>query len=257
MNTSGVCCSRLALVSMLAVGVLALSPGVARAQSAPPPADPPPPAREGSAELAYISTTGNASTQTFSVGGELIVRPTQWVVRNKFGFLRNESSGAVTAKSLEYRARAERVLSPRASAFGEYNYFQDEFAGVSHRNALVAGVAYKVVDFASQKLSVDGGLGYLNEQRTSGPDVSSGTVNFGGAYRWKFSPTAELTDDARFDETFADAADWRVAQTLAVTARLTGLLSLKVSNAVRFTNRPVPGFKKTDTNTSVALVAKF
>jgi len=45
--------------------------------------------------------------------------------------------------------------------------------------------------------------------------------------------------------------------TIAVTAKLTTLLSLKVSNAVRFSNFPAPGFKKTDTVTAVALVAGF
>ncbi len=43
----------------------------------------------------------------------------------------------------------------------------------------------------------------------------------------------------------------------AVTARLTTLFSLKVSNTIRYAHAPVPGFKDTDTNTSVALVAKF
>jgi putative salt-induced outer membrane protein YdiY len=43
----------------------------------------------------------------------------------------------------------------------------------------------------------------------------------------------------------------------AITARLTQLFSLKVSNTVRYSHAPVPGFKHTDTNTSVALVAKF
>jgi putative salt-induced outer membrane protein YdiY len=38
---------------------------------------------------------------------------------------------------------------------------------------------------------------------------------------------------------------------------LTSIVSLKVSNAVRFSNFPAPGFKRTDTVTSVALVASF
>jgi len=54
------------------------------------------------------------------------------------------------------------VLSPRSAAFGEYTYFRDEFAGVEHRNAVVGGVSYKVLNQAAQVLSVDGGLGYLN-----------------------------------------------------------------------------------------------
>ena len=57
--------------------------------------------------------------------------------------------------------------------------------------------------------------------------------------------------------TFAEAGDWRVDNVVSIAARLTSLLSLKVSNTVRYANTPVPGFKNTDTTTAIALVAKF
>ena len=56
---------------------------------------------------------------------------------------------------------------------------------------------------------------------------------------------------------FAESSDWRTANIVALTAKLTTLLSLKVSNTVRYVNAPVAGFEKTDSITSVALVAKF
>jgi putative salt-induced outer membrane protein len=248
------------LAFALAVSAVLFCPSPGLAQDAPAPAPapaPPPPAREGSAEFAFIGTTGNASTQTLGLGGEVIVRPTRWVVRNKAAFMRNESESELTAESFQYLFRAERVLSARASAFGEYTYFRDEFAGIEHRNAVLGGVSYKLVERAAHLLSVDGGLGYLNEQRLADADVSSATYGLGAAYRWTLSPTAELIDDVRFTGIFDDADDWRVDQTLAIVARLTSLFSLKASYAVRYANAPVAGFKHTDTNTAVALVAKF
>ena len=118
-------------------------------------------------------------------------------------------------------------------------------------------MAYKVVDQAIQVLTVDGGLGYLNEHRLAGPNVSSGTYSFGGVYKLKLSSTTELSDDVRFTGTFALADDWRVANVLAIAARINTLLSLKASHSIRYANAPVPGFKNTDTNTAIALVAKF
>jgi putative salt-induced outer membrane protein YdiY len=141
--------------------------------------------------------------------------------------------------------------------FAEYAYFRDEFAGVEHRNELMAGVSYKVVDRALHALSVDGGLGYVNERRTAGSDVSSGTFAFGGRYRWQLSPSAELSEDARLTGTFAEATDWRGDDVVSIAARPTSLFSLKVSNTIRYVNAPVPGFQTTDTNTAIALVAKF
>ena len=47
---------------------------LARAQAPAPP----PPEREGSAEFAFVGTTGNSSTQTIGLGGEFIYRPVPW-----------------------------------------------------------------------------------------------------------------------------------------------------------------------------------
>jgi putative salt-induced outer membrane protein YdiY len=226
----------------------------APAAAAPPP---PPPKREGTAEFAFVGTTGNASTQTIGLNGELIVRPEQWVITNKASFIRNESDSQLTAQSFGYLFRAARTFSPRLSAFGEYGYFRDEFAGVLNRNSLVGGMSYKVVDLPRHLFFTDAGLGYMNETRLGGDDVSSATWSLGAGYKWKISETAEFTDDLRMTGLLADGADWRVLQMAAVTARLTQLFSLKVSNTIRYTHAPVPGFKNTDTNTSVALVAKF
>jgi putative salt-induced outer membrane protein len=234
------------------LALLVFCPHLVAAQPAEPP-----PRREGSAEFAFVGTTGNASTQTIGLGGELINRPESWVFRNRAAFLRNKAESTLTAQSLLFLSRAERAITTRLAGFGEYGYFRDRFAGISHRNGIGAGLTYKLIERAAHLLSVDGALGFLDERRLVGPDVSSPTYGFGGAYRWKLSETATLSDDVRFTGTFDEGEDWRVLQGLAVTARLTQLLSLKVSNTINYVNAPVPGFKGTDTNTSIALVAKF
>lgn len=232
-------------------------PALAQAPAPAPAAPPPPPAREGTAEFAFVGTTGNASTQTIGLNGTLVVRPDAWVVTNKAAFIRNESESELTAQSFGYLFRAERAFSPRLSGFGEYAYFRDTFAGVAHRNSLVGGISCKLVDLPRHVFFTDAGLGYMDEQRVAGDDVSSATWSLGAGYAWKISETAEFTEDVRMTGLFADADDWRILQAAAITARLTQLFSLKVSNTIRYAHAPVPGFKDTDTTTSVALVAKF
>ena len=229
------------------------------ARMTPPPATPPPPPpkREGTAEFAFVGTTGNASTQTIGLSGSVTFRPDRWVITNKAAFVRNESDDALTAESFAYLFRAERLLTDRLAVFGEYAYFRDEFAGVLHRNGLVGGLSYKVVDTARQLFFVDGGFGYLNEQRLVGPDISTATYAWGAGYRIKISGTAEFSDDFRFTGGFDDGGNWRIYENAALTARLTSLFSLKVGYTVRYEHEPVPGFKNTDTTTAIALVAKF
>lgn len=230
-------------------------PALVQAQQAAPP--PPPPRQEGTAEFAFVGTTGNASTQTIGLGGEFIYRPDQWVITNKAAFVRNESESTLTAETYSYLFRAARTISPRMSGLGQYDYFRDEFAGVLNRHSLLGGVQYKLIDVPVHLVTLDGGLGYVHEQRFAGEDVSSASWSAGGAYRWKISETAEFTDDVRLVGLFSDPGGWRLQQAAAVTARLTDLLSLKVANTIRYISDPVPGFKSTDTMTSVALVAKF
>jgi putative salt-induced outer membrane protein len=245
---------RSAFRDALAVAVLAV-PSIAAAQPAAPP--PPPPRHEATAEFAFVGTTGNASTQTIGLGGESIYRPAPWTWKNKAAFVRSKAESELKAQTLLFLTRAERAIRTRLAAFGEYGYFRDEFAGVNHRNSVVGGLTYKLIDRAAHLLSIDGVLGYLNEDRIDADNISSGTYGTGASYRWKLSETATITDEARFIGTFADANDWRILQSASVTARLTEVLALKLSNTVGYVNDPVPGFKATDTNTSIALVAKF
>jgi putative salt-induced outer membrane protein YdiY len=243
---------RLCLIPVCFLGFV---PTRASAQAAAAP--PAPPKHEATGEIAFVGTSGNASTSAFSVSGEDIARPTNWTVRNKVTFIRNEAESVLTAQSFFYGFRAERVINKKLSAFGEYGYFRDTFAGIDSRNSVNGGLSIKLIDTDRQQLSADGLLGYLNEQRVTGDDISSATYGFGGDYKLKISPTATLDEDARFVGTFDRAEDWRFVQAFSVTAQMTTILSLKFSNVVRYSNFPAATFKKTDTTTSVALVAKF
>ena len=242
----------------LFLGLLLLPRGAA-AQAPPAPAAPPPPPPkvEGTAEAAFVGLTGNTSSSTFSTSGLLINRSDKWLIRNRGVFIRGEEAGVLTAKSIFYSPRAERSLSARTSAFGEYIYFQDRFAGVSARNTVAGGVSFKAIKTDSQSLSLDVSAGYLNEHRTAGDNISSGIYSLGWGYRLKMTKTSELTDDFAYTGVTSNSMDWRLAHVIALTAKISSVLSLKVSNAIRYLHSPVPGFKSTDTTTSVALVAKF
>jgi putative salt-induced outer membrane protein len=238
----------------LALALLLVSPALAVAQAAPPA---PPPRHESTGEFAFVGVTGNASTTTIGLGYTTIARPGTWVFRHRLSFVRNEAEGLKTAQAFLYRPRVEKIINARLSGFGEYAYFRDRFAGVVNRNTFTGGLAIGLVTTERHKLSADVGAGYLDETRITGDNVSSGTYAVGAAYVLKLSDTADVTDDLDIIGTFDHAEDWRLAHTIAVTAKLTSLLSLKVSNAVRYSNFPAAGFKKTDTVTAVALVASY
>ena len=245
---------RVLAASVFLGAVLILAGASARAEE---PKKEAPPKTEGSAEVGYVSTTGNSSTRAFNLGGELIHRPDPWLLETKVRFVRNEDDVAVTAQSLAALFRASRKLNDRLSAFGQYDYLRDVFAGIEHRNTTIGGLSYLLLDAKPHTLRAGAGVGYIREQRLDADTLSTASANLGLAYAWTFSETARFTDDFRTDYGFASGAGWRIEQVAALTATLTKRFSLKVSNTVRYASEPVPGFEATDTITALALVAKF
>jgi putative salt-induced outer membrane protein len=226
--------------------------GIAVAQQPPPPK-----AREGKAEFALVTTSGNASSQTVGAAAQITVRPPNWVIDAQTAFVRNESQDVVSAKSLAVRGRAARVLTPRLQVFGQHSYLRDLFSGVEHRNNTEAGLAFLVLETPRQKFHADAGLGYLNERRTVGDTLSTPTAGAGTRYKLQLSETSDITDDLTMSFDLSGEGTWRLQHAIALTARVAAPLSLKVSNLLRYVDEPVAGFDKTDTITSAALVLSF
>ncbi|HEX6324383.1 MAG TPA: DUF481 domain-containing protein [Vicinamibacterales bacterium] len=218
---------------------------------------PPPPAIEGKAELSFVSTGGNTDAQTLGTAGDLIWRAAAWKTEAKAAFVRAETDDRETARALLAELRESRALSPRLDVFARGGYVRDVYAGIDSRVTLDAGLGWLAVDTAPHVLWLDGGLGYLHEQRRAGDDLRSALAQTVAKYKWAFSETTELTNDAAFLLPFQERNAWRYANTLAVTAGLSRLFSLKLSHTLSYLNAPVPGFRKTDTIVSAALVAKF
>jgi len=238
---------------VLALGIWLL-PILVFAQAAPPA---PPPRQEGNTEFAFVSTTGNADTQTVGLAGEYHFRPELWHFQWKAAYVRNESENILSAESFRALFRSDRTLTARTTAFGQWTYLHDAFAAIDHRNVISGGLSYLLVPPAPHELWVDGGIGYANEQRIVGDDISTAIGLTGLRYKFKLSDTAEVSDDLGMEFSFSEGDDWRLSNIASVAAKLTTIFALKLSYTTRFVNAPAPGIETTDTITAVALVAKF
>lgn len=218
---------------------------------------PPPPRWEVRSELSLVATAGNTSTQTLGVGGNLEYRPGPWLTTMRVAFVRAGTDGQDNARSLAIEFRQSRDLSSRAGVFGHAAYLRDTFAGIEHRVGADGGLTYKVVTTAPHAMNLDAGVGYTRETRVAEADRSFATGTLALVYKWNVTRTASLTNDGTFTANLQDRADWRATDTAALSASLNSTLSLRLSYALKFLNRPVPGFKKTDSVVSAALVARF
>lgn len=217
----------------------------------------PPPLWSGKAEASYVATSGNSDTKTLGAAAEVEYQPGTWSAKARTELLRSEANGTVNARSFSSLLRGARKLTPRLEAYGQGNYLENTFAGIDHRLAGEAGLAYLVIPPGPHSLKAEGGLGYTRESRVAAGTRSFATAREGINYKWKFSKTGEFEEDAAVTEDLADSKDWRFSNAASLSAGLTTLFSLKLSHKIERLNLPAPGKKKTDTITSAALVAKF
>jgi len=240
-------------ILMNALGGCVLAAGAAAAAEPAPP----PPLWAGQVGVSYVGTTGNTDTSSLGAAAEVHYRPGVWSGDAKVDLVRAATNGDVSARSLSALLRGARGLTPRFEVYAQAGYLENTFAGIDQRLAGEVGVAYGVLAGPEHTLKAEVGLGYTKEMRVTEADRSFASGRAGLAYKWQLSKTADLSDEVSFTEDLKDSDDWRFGNTLAVTAALNSLLSLKASYVLTTNNQPPVGFKKSDTLTSLALVAKF
>jgi len=226
----------------------------AQEAKAPPP---PPPLWSGKAEVSFVSTSGNSDTQTLGAAAEVEYQPGLWSGKAKLDFIKSEANGTTNARSLAGLLRGARKLVGRLEAYAQGNYLKNTFAGIERRLSGEAGLAYDLLPPGAHALKAQTGLGYTSEHRLAASDRSFASAAAGLLYKWTFSKTADVSNEMNYTQDLRESRDWRFGNTAAVSAGLTTIFSLKLSWALTKANDPPPGFKKTDTITKAALVARF
>jgi putative salt-induced outer membrane protein YdiY len=170
----------------------------------------------------------------------------------------------LSARSFAGFFRASRALNERLSAYGQYDFLRDLFAGVEQRHIAEGGLSYLAVDRAPHRLRLDGALGYLYENSPNDEHFDSATLSAAAHYRLAISTPSEFLFEPRVLLTLADAGAWKADagtwkyEPLAVlNVTLTSILALKVSHTIRYAAEPPDDFENTDTITAISLVAKF
>ena len=207
----------------------------------PPPTPTPTPLWTGNANLSYAGTSGNTDTSSFGAGFQVFYQPSPWTFSAEFAMLRASTDSIVTAESYAGKLRASRDLTSRIDVFAEGLYYRNTFSGVDSRVGATA----------------EAGIGYTHEDPLIGDSFDYAALRGGLNFAWKFSKSAAFTEDAYFTDNLDNTDDWLFRSTTAVVADLTSIFALKASYTYLYDNVPTPGFKKRDTITSIALVAKF
>jgi putative salt-induced outer membrane protein YdiY len=212
---------------------------------------------EGRAELSFISTGGNASTETLGVSAEAIRRTLRTTTTGRASFVRTSNDDIENARSLNMLVRHGLRLSDRVEAFGRGGYFRDLFSGVEHRVNADAGFSYVAPQPPQRALRIDFGVGATREVRLFDADQAVLNATIGASFRAGLTPSAEVTAESQGVADFAHVSNWRVNNDLSLSIGFGSILSARLSYSLRYANRPVPGFRGTDRTVSAALVFRY
>jgi putative salt-induced outer membrane protein len=208
-------------------------------------------------ELSFVGTAGNTSTRTLGLASDLVHRRDGSTTRVQASLVSSESGGVANARTVDVQARHAVALRDALEIFGRLAYARDRFAGIDSRVALDMGVAYTAVDSPVHTLTLEAGGGMTSEGRVDTEDLRFAVATGTFAYGRKITPALEVRDELGLTADLMSGRNWRAKNALILQATLTRMLSVKLSHAIEHRNLPVPGFGRTDSRTSGALVFSF
>ncbi|MCC6928476.1 MAG: DUF481 domain-containing protein [Gemmatimonadaceae bacterium] len=223
----------------LLAAALFVLPSVAAAQDKPKP-------REFSADLGYVSTTGNTEVSTFNLGEKLILRAGRWEHKQQFGSIYASQDGKQTSNLLFTNWRSDWSFHPRLALFGYAGYDRNTFAGISRRFEEALGLSAKLVTLASDTWALEAGLAMNQQRATDGAEDSFASVRSATFYRHNFSKTAYFQQGVEFLPNLETSEDYRMNTESALVAPLSTHVAMKLGYVIRFDNLPEPGRNKSD-----------
>ena len=146
-------------------------------------------------------------------------------------------------------------LNERWYAFGFFEYRDDRFSGFEYEFTESAGLGYRVSDSARLSWAIEAGPG-ARQSKVEDTDEVDDQLLFRAASRlaWRISESAQFSNDTEF---IVDNERRRTENETALSTRIIGDLSGRVSFEIRHNSNPPDGNETTDTRTKISLVYGF
>ena len=211
----------------------------------------------GNSQLSYLQTAGNTQVRTIGTGSEVNYQPKHWLGTFKGNYTNGTAGGVSVANALNLNLRGARIIEENTEVFLATSFLRNPFNSFNSRITGDIGATYAVIHSDEHKLRPSLAIGAVREDRTTGELNNFYSSTFGLKYNWKISETAELVNDFSFLYNLKNTRDWRFTNEVALVSTLTSIFSLKIGYQAIQLNLPAPGFRKLDTQSTVAVVAKY
>ena len=214
-------------------------------------------------EFGLIVTTGNTETSSMTAGITAQQEFENWSNDYALEGLYKKETVPVDGVEVE-RTSAQKFF---ASAQGNYklenpdhrlfvfsSYEDDRLSNFDYQATIAGGWSQKVWKTDKSAFEYSIGPGYSFSETQTGEDTSSFIVRGSLAYKWFISDTAKFTQTV---STEVGSENTKSRAESALTATISGSLSMKVSLRLDHNSDVNPGVENLDTETSVTLVYNF
>ena len=214
-------------------------------------------------EFGLIVTTGNTESTSATAGITAQQELENWSNDYQIKGLYKEETVIQDGEDVE-RTSAQKFF---ASAQGNYklenpdhrlfafsSYEDDRFSNFAYQATLAGGWSQKMWKTEKTAFEYSVGPGYSWAETQAGVDNDSFIVRGSAAFKWFISDTAKFTQTA---STEVGSENTKSRAESALTATISGSLSMKVSLRLDHNSNVAEGVEKLDTETAVTLVYNF
>ncbi len=242
--------------------VLSLFAGVAAAEEAAPP---PESSWKGSGELGYVTSRGNADTETFTSAIKMNYKAAPWETEVGFAALRaKDEEGETIADRRQVTGQTNYSFGEHSYWFGALRYEEDEFSGFDYSAAGTTGYGHRFYEDATSKLAVELGVGHrvskygdleeTPEDESEADKLKETITRFKLTHFTQITATTKWTNDLLVekgeDNTFSEF-------TTGFLVDVSTNFKLKLAHNIRRNSEVPPEREKEDTITTVNLVFAF
>jgi len=208
----------------------------------------------GEGEVGASLTTGTSKNKTLALGINLKKDGLQW--RHKFAVVTNYARSDDTTTADRYLANYEGnyKFGPRLFSYGLLQWEQDRFAGFSRRYTESLGAGYTILDSPKFNWQISGGPALRQTRFITHKSENDMTGHAETTFNWNASPSTVLTEDLG---AYLGGGDNTYFSTTALTTKIMGDLSARMSFNLTSESNPPPGIDATNTITRLTLVYGF
>ncbi|MBC8210577.1 MAG: DUF481 domain-containing protein [Gammaproteobacteria bacterium] len=209
---------------------------------------------KASAEIGYVSTSGNTETSTLNAKAMATNENAQW--RHKIEATTLNASDAVktTAKKFTLEGQSDYKLQQSNYLFGVVAYEDDKFSGYDYRLTESIGYGHRVVDQTDLSLDLEIGPGARQSKLDNGDSENEALLRGAAKLGWNISKTSKFAENFSVEV----GEDVTVSKSVSsLSSQIDGNLSMKLTFTYKNTSSVPVGFDETDTETGVTLVYTF